>query len=267
MIFINSNWFNIRCSDVDVIRFVNATGITDVTIIAALCKLTTSLKNNGIWDKTSAIYPFVGGTAANHKFNLKNPLDTNAAFRLTFVGGWTHSANGALPNGTNAYANTFFNSSTNGLLNSQHLTYYSRSNTNSSLASAEIELGAGGAVNTFGVVLEIRTSNISYVRINSGTFISAADTDSRAFYLGNRTDSNAINLWRNSTKIATGSVLSTFLFNQNYYLGAFNNNGTAQNYSRKQCAFASIGTGLTDAEAVLFYNIVQEFQTTLGRNV
>ena len=29
-----------------------------------------------------AIYPFVGGTATTHKFNLKDPADINAAFRL-----------------------------------------------------------------------------------------------------------------------------------------------------------------------------------------
>jgi hypothetical protein len=38
-------------------------------------------------------------------------------------------------------------------------------------------------------------------------------------------------------------------------------------YSSKQCAFASIGDGLTDAEALAFYNAVNAFQVTLGRNV
>lgn len=34
-----------------------------------------------------------------------------------------------------------------------------------------------------------------------------------------------------------------------------------------ECAFASIGDGLTDTEAVNFYTAVQRFQTTLGRQV
>ena len=91
MIVINPNWYNIGCSDIDVVNFVNATGISDPTIINAICTLTTSLKNNGLWNKMNAIYPFVGGSATTHKFNLKNPADTNAAFRLSFTGGWTHS--------------------------------------------------------------------------------------------------------------------------------------------------------------------------------
>jgi hypothetical protein len=37
--------------------------------------------------------------------------------------------------------------------------------------------------------------------------------------------------------------------------------------SPQECAFASIGDGLTDTEAVNFYTAVQRFQTTLGRQV
>jgi hypothetical protein len=251
--------------DYDALLFLNATAITDPTIRLAVNYLTFSLKVNGLWNKMNAVYPMVGGTAFSHKFNLKNPLDTNAAFRILFTGGWVHSSSGALPNGLNTFANTNYNAITNGLQNSAHISYYSRTNSN----LTEVE---GGAANnsTQGVVLEIRTANVTYFRVNSGIgagYISAADTDSRAFYLGNRTASNVINGWRNSTKIATGAVISTALFNGNYYFGALNQSGTTLFYSRKQCAFASIGTGLTDSEAALFYNIIQTFQTILSRNV
>jgi hypothetical protein len=42
---------------------------------------------------------------------------------------------------------------------------------------------------------------------------------------------------------------------------------TYSSYSTRQQAFASLGDGLTDAEALSFYNAVQTFNTTLGRNV
>jgi len=255
------------CTDADSAAFLTATGITDPTISLAICTLVTTMKADGTWDKMQAIYPMVGGTAATHKFNLKNPADTNAAFRLSFIGGWTHSSNGALPNGTNAYANTFFNPSTNASLNSHHISYYSRSNTNSTLAAGEIELGGISSLGV-GSILEIRTANITYFKINSANpFISAADTDSRAYYIGNRTASNIVNGWRNSTKIATGATASSALVNLNYYLGAVNINGENKNYSRKQCAFATIGTGLSDAEAAALYTAVQVMQATLSRQV
>lgn len=259
---VNPYFYPPTCTDADALAFLSAAAITDPTITSAICTLVTSMKADGTWAKCSAIYPMVGGTATTHKFNLKNPLDTNAAFRLSFSGGWTHSANGALPNGSNSFANTFYNPSTNASQNSHHISYYSRTNSNLT------EVEGGGANATQGSVLEIRTSNISYFRVNSATpYTTAADTDSRAFYIANRTASNVINGWRNSTKIATGTTASGTMTAQNYYLGALNNNGIAQFYSRKQCAFASIGSGLTDAEAALFYTSIQAMQTTLSRQV
>ncbi|MGA1049840.1 MAG: hypothetical protein ACO3UU_17695, partial [Minisyncoccia bacterium] len=79
----------------------------------AINTLVVNLKAANIWTKMKALYPFIGSTATSQKFNLINPADTNAAFRLSFQGGWTHSSTGALPNGTNAYAETYIIPSTN----------------------------------------------------------------------------------------------------------------------------------------------------------
>jgi hypothetical protein len=259
---VNPYWYAPSCGDADAVAFLTATGITDATISSAICTLVTTMKADGTWAKMSAIYPMVGNTASQQKWNLKDPRDLNAAFRLTFSGGWSFSANGALPNGSNSFANTFFNPSANASQNSHHISYYSR--TNSNLTEVEI----GGANATQGSVLEIRTSNITYYRINSSSvYVSAADTDSRGNYIANRTASNVINGWRNSTKIANGTTASGTLSTQNYYLGSNNSNGSPNFYSRKECAFATIGSGLTDAEAALLYTSIQAFQTTLARQV
>ena len=66
---------------------------------------------------------------------------------------------------------------------------------------------------------------------------------------------------------ATNTAVGTTSINSNIYVGARNNAGTAQLFSSKQFAFASIGDGLTDTEAADFYTTVQAFQTTLGRQV
>ena len=99
--------------------FLTATGITDQTIIDALNAMDTSLISAGLLPsgtgagKIKVLYPFAGSTATTHKFNFVNPLDTDAAFRLNFLGGWTHDSNGAKGNGSNATANTFFNINSN----------------------------------------------------------------------------------------------------------------------------------------------------------
>jgi hypothetical protein len=92
--------------DADALSFITAASITDNTQKTAINTLVTDLKTYNIWTKMKALYPFVGGSAFSHKFNLKDPRDDNGAFRLLFVNGWTHSSTGALPNGTDAYADT-----------------------------------------------------------------------------------------------------------------------------------------------------------------
>jgi len=99
--------------DPDAQAFLTAAAITDPTITSAIDTLVVDLKGYGIWNKMKAIYPFVGGTASSHKFNLKDPRDLDAAFRLVFIGGWTHSVNGVQGNLTNAFADTYLVPSTN----------------------------------------------------------------------------------------------------------------------------------------------------------
>jgi hypothetical protein len=218
-----------------------------------------------------AIYPFVGGTATTHKFNLKNPLDTNAAFRLVFAGGWTHSSNGALPNGTNAYANTFLNSATHLSLNSGHMSYYSR--TNNSAASLRIDMGSLKSGPDSYTDLDLGNSGSWYFRFNNSAaynFVSATDTS--GFFNGNRTASNVINLFRNGSKVISGTAASNATSSTNYFIGASNNHGggstdTPQYFSNRECAFASIGDGLTDTEALVFNQIVEGYQYALGRNI
>lgn len=251
--------------DADANAFLAAAVITNTTQVNAVNQLTVDLKNASIWTKMKAMYPMVGGTATTHKWNLKDPQDTNAAFRLVFSGGWTHSATGAKPNGTNAYADTFLNPGTSILQNSSHISYYSRTQS----IGTEVEIGSATGLNAgdAGTLIEVRTSGTTYYRINSGTnYISFNDSDSRAFYIANRTASNVVNGWRNSTKAITGATASTGLSTRTFWLGALNSQAIGQFYSIKECAFASIGDGLTDVEAVNFYTAVQAFQTALGRS-
>ena len=80
--------------DDDAGAFLQAANIQDSTQQAAINQLVLDLKDAGLWTKFYAIYPFIGGTASTHKWNLKDPRDLNAAYRLTFSGGITHSSGG-----------------------------------------------------------------------------------------------------------------------------------------------------------------------------
>jgi hypothetical protein len=250
--------------DPDAQAFITAAAITDPTQQSAVNQLVVDLKGYGVWTKMKALYPFVGGTASQHKFNLKDPRDLDAAFRLVFSGGWTHSVNGALSNGTNGYADTFLNPSISLSRNSTNLSYYSRTNTDGNTS----EIGVKSASTVYSL-LQVKYSNAFIASINE-FYVSVdnpSNTNGQGFYLGNRTASNIRNNWKNGTKIHTSSSTSQTLPSLKIYINAMNNAGTTGFYSNKECAFASIGDGLTDTEASNFYTAVQAFQTTLGRSI
>lgn len=199
---------------------------------------------------------YATNVAAQMKFNLVNPQDTDAAFRLAFSGGWTYSTNGAQPNGTNGFADTFLIPNTSLSTSSSHLSFYSRTNTTSGtgyeLARTHYALITQFSGNTFYANLEtVGSYAASYTSTNGlGHFIASRinNTTTQGFKNGLK----VINASQNSS-LATSSLI-------------ISNNGLS-NYSNKQTAFVSIGDGFTDAEAALFYQLIQQFQTDLSRQV
>jgi hypothetical protein len=254
-------------SDADALAFVNAAAITDETQKLAINNLVTDLKGYSIWTKMKAIYPFVGGTSSTHKWNLKDPRDLDAAFRLVFNGGWTHNSNGAKPNGTNAFANSFLKLQTNFSANSFSFNYYSRTQ----ILNNSGEIGVSGSGLQFS--LHYYYNGNSEKSIVGGSYPANSarinNSNTLGFQIGTRTASNVLKLHFNGNLLVTNTNNYVSGFNNfNIYLGAINSSGTsAVEYSNKECAFAALGNGLTDTEAANFYTAVQAYQTTLSRNV
>ena len=249
-------------SDADAQAFVAAAGLTSSVQANAVNTLVASLKSAGIWTKMKAIYPFVGGSAASHKWNLKDPRDLDAAYRLTFGGtGWVHSSTGAKPGGVSDFANTFFVPNSNLQLNSGHLSTYLRNHT----TKVSVDIGSQAAGNSFCTIVTAWSDGKTYYSFNS-VDEGIAYTTTNKFHIVSRTASNAIKLYRNNA-ITVGTTVTNIKNVQNIYIGALNNSGGSNYYSNRETAFASIGDGLTDAEASSLYDAVQAYQTALGRQV
>jgi len=248
--------------DSDAQAFLSAAGITGATETAAVNTLVTSLKGYGIWSKMKAIYPFVGGTASTHKYNLKDPRDLDAAFRLVFNGGWTHSSTGATPNGTNGYADTKLIPSANLSLNSTHLSYYSRTN----ISQEGVDMGTWQVTDKMCYLL-YTYNGTAYKAINRAESVSGSNfTPTTGLLIGNRPNSSTEKYYHKGVLIDTLTTSSGGLSTIPIYIGAFNN-GSASQFITKQTAFNSIGDGLTDTEASNLYTAVQAFQTSLSRQV
>ena len=242
--------------------FLTASSISDTTIRAALNTFDIGMIANSLDTKMKAVYPFVGGTASTHKFNFMDSRDLNAAFRLSFSGTWVHSSTGSLPNGVNAYADTFLNANTS-LTTPSHLSYYTRTNANT--GSDQIDIG----LSNFWLSLWYKASGLDAILARNQTasvlLNGGAVTDSRGFGLTTKIG-NSAKIFKNATQVASATDTGTTYSSLTVYLGAFNS-GAPTLYSNRECSFASIGNGLTDTEATNYYNLVQALQTTLGRNV
>jgi hypothetical protein len=243
--------------------FISAAGITDPTQQNAIDALVVGLKTDGLWTKMKAIYPFVGGTATTHKFNLKDPRDLDAAFRLVFNGGWTHSSTGATPNGTNGYADTKLNENTTMTLNNIHMSVYSR--TNNTISSCDI--GCLDSSTLYGThIIPYSGGNAAIRNTDLSTGFTATESTAGLF-INSRISSAQSKYFYNASLFNTVVSPSISKSNQVYFLSARNTAGIATLFSNKQAAFASIGDGLLDSEASALYNHVQNFQLALNRAV
>jgi len=253
--------------DPDAQAFITAAGITDNTQKTAINTLVVDMKGYGIWTKMKAIYPFVGGTATTHKFNLKNPADTNAAFRLVFNGGWTHSSTGALPNGVNGYADTFLNANTALQQFSHHNAFYHNTD-NSGIGLRSMGGAQSSASVNFRTTIETSGTTLTYRDLgltNAETPVTANTL--RGFRASSRTANNNMFIVKadGTSTTPTTTTATNALPALNCYLAAHNNSGAGANYAIMSIAFHSLGDGLSAAEGLNLRNAVVTYNTTLGR--
>ena len=234
----------------------------------AVNSLVLDLKSYGLWSKMQALYPFVGGTATSNKWNLANPVDTDAAFRITWYGGWTFSANGVEGNGNNTGGNTHYNPVSNATVNDVHWSIYVNGGTDTNIA--DYDFGGFDANNDW--ILTMAYNNAvapftHYVNFNGFGYKTSSQPTARGMLIGLQDPSatNTTQLYKNATRIinATQGQLNV---NSDLALGC-SWRGNPTDPSARRFALASIGRGMDATEAPNFYNAVQAFQTALSRQV
>jgi hypothetical protein len=250
-------------TDPDAQAFITAAAITDATQQAAIDNLVKGLKSDNIWTKMKAIYPFVGGTASTHKWNLKDPRDLDAAFRLVFNGGWTHSSNGATPNGTNGYADTKLVPSS--VFGSNYASQGAYFRTAFTLGQTNIS-GTTNGTQRFDFGYD-NGYLVPFNAIGSNNSDVSSDTDNKGLIVATRQGASVVKLFRNNVLKVNGTQSFSSYPALNYFIAA-RNAGTPQLFSNMgNLSFHFIADGLSNTEAANLYTRVQAFQTALSRNV
>jgi hypothetical protein len=235
-------------------RVFAASGSLSATEQVAIDTLVKELKNKSIWNKLKAIYPMVGASAASCAQNLKS-----SSFTASFGGGWTFSSTGVTGNGTNTFMNTNLLPNVQMAFNNQSYLFY-RGNTNAGGSEFGVNINSNDGIGYF--------PTLNYTYIN--TFITG-NTGSGGLLPGNYVmtrNGNNLKTFKNNSLINSENTTPTNFTLPAIYLGARNeNNSSIRDVSASNFRFFSIGDSLTDQNVTDFYNGVQAFQTTLGRQV
>ena len=239
--------------DPDAQAFITAAAITDPTQQSAINTLVVDLKAYSIWSKMLVIYPFVGGTASSHSYNLKN----TAIGTLTYSNGVTHGAWGINGNGT-AYCNTGLRASTIGISQNSAAAGVYVGNTAS---QAQFQYGTFGnfhlykySLTTYSPAVNNGLAEANYIAItNMGFAQSSRNNSTQILFKDKGLTENTFT----STSSALNTTLDIWLLNANNYGGGTTN----------KVSFFYISTGLTAVDLTNMYTAVQAFQTTLGRQV
>jgi hypothetical protein len=125
---------------------------------------------------------------------------------------------------------------------------------------------ADGALNASLGCVTRNTSNFSINTVNDNSGTLSTNSDSTGFYIASRTASNVKKLYKNGAVLNNATTASTTRTGSTIpVLGQKGATNTMGAYLAKNHSFASVGTGINDAEALAFYNIVNTFNTALGR--
>lgn len=260
----------------DVVGDMTTSLYSNATAQAAVIYAIGNLKVTGVWDRQIDIGVYLGGTGNQHRYNLKNPQDTDEAFRIQFAGGWVHDEYGSRPDGVTGYGNTFINPNIHLSQYSFHGAVFSRLNEPPDGGDHYI-FGGADAGTTIG--LDFYATNRMYAiaaQQNTGNIGLTSQTEFNKLIGINTYHFDKFNIMRDGVSIGSNTDVrdpNTWFpctdpnntVGGLMYLGALNLNGTPFFYSTYQYSFHSFGYALSDQQWLDLNTTVNIFQTMLGR--
>lgn len=227
------------------------------TVTAAELNYLTTFENNLDSDINLFDRLYIHGLTNN--IAARTSFVKPAAAIITAVNTPTFTASqGYAGNGTTSYLNSNYNPNvdgTNFTLNNASFGIYSR--TNSNITAVDI-----GLYNTtMATQIRLREIGFTYSLLNDLTGAATSLSDSLSLFACTRNGSTQ-KIYKRGVEIATGTAVSTVLSNVNFFIGARNNSGTADEYSTRQFALSFMGAGTINQAN--FYNAVQTLGTSIG---
>jgi hypothetical protein len=224
--------------------------------------LVAGLRGDGIWTKFDRLWVYAQRTTT---LALRDIVGGNVA---TIIGSPAFVANrgytGTAVNPAVNYIDTGFNAFSSGVAwtqDSAHISVWCVTNNAAAVGGALM-----GNDSVTGHLYVTYQDGLIYAALNTGSAAAsiAAPATRIGHWILSRTSTTAVELYQNGVTNTTYSNTSLNGANRNYLVCATNTGTVIADGSPNQIAMASIGAGLTDAEAVLFYNRVRAYMTAVG---
>ena len=261
--------------DSDAQAFFNAVSGEGITLTEteknAVNALVVGLKADNIWAKMDGLYPFVGSDADAMKYNLKDPVDTDAGYRITWY------ENASYPNTFNSdgvtigadyrsFGLTHLVPSMYNTTDGAHMALWCNNVNN----TTGYDMGAFSNGNDWALIISYG-NNTQYANFNGTTYIQDGNTPTEGFFLANN-NGTTTELVKDNTVLNTGTeTINVSGWNSNVSLaigGRFDGTTgevSGDSESGRGYGFASIGEGLSSSERGNLYTRVNTFITALSR--
>lgn len=236
--------------------FFTSTGMIDTVQKRAINNLVLDLKQNSLWNKFLAIYPMAGGTSATSKWNLKDPRDLDQAYRITWNGSPEFKPTGVICLNSSDWGDTHLSDSLLEFDNSS-ISFYSGTQN----STAGYDMGCSNQVLPYNMiaVYEDFSKDIVNTWFNAYDVVQYQPANTVGLFT-NSSNGGKVIRYDNGVVAGTYGVPVDAHTNMTITIGKIVDD---PNMGLRECRFAAIGQGLSDAEALTFYNIVKAFQTSL----
>jgi hypothetical protein len=243
--------------DPDAQAYITAAGITDATEQAAVNQLVLDLKGTGsttnntdVWSDSYTIYPLSPTSLTAAEYNLKDPTQN-----ITWLNSPTHATTGITGNGTNAYGDTNWNPTTEGVdIYNTGLTY-SGEYSNSDYAMGVLQ------ASRYMALRNNNSTRIAYIG-TSGSAVSFANT-TRLVTTSSRTDKFLNQIYKNGvfeSQNTTSAGSTNLAPNANVFILALSNSGVLTAPFAGEIDFVAVHKGLSAnqvqdlSDAITTYN-------------
>jgi hypothetical protein len=257
------NWNSYDYADLYLSRLVNPpTGAQLTAVYTFFDNLITA----GILQKAFAIFPIIGGTADDHKWNGRYPFDNEMSAKLNYMGSPTHNANGISTNGTNQLIRTSIMSA-NLKLNNKQMSIYKR---NQSTAIARTWFASGDPnnfINSFGLQGYYSDTKAYCTADGAGFNIAQTSGGTDGLHTIRRSGGTTSNYLIDGSVVASSTSASVVTGQEFVIGGQLTLNQAITLASAIDCSYIFIGDALTNTEEADHYTIVQALQTALSRQV